>query len=278
MVINMIEIPEARNISKDLRNEILGKTVVDISGNFTDHKFTFYYKDPNKYKDFLIGKKVTDIIDRNYYVEIEFEDYVLTMRDGANIRFYDNRSDYPEKSKLLIEFNDGSFINVTTSMYSFISVFKKSNGMNNEYYNLEMTRVGVMDKEFTYDYFKSLINEKTEKLSLKAFLATEQRILGIGNGVVQDILFNAKMFPKRKINTLNDEELKGLYNSTVKTIKEMIEKGGRDTEKNIYNEPGSYKTILSNKTYKNGCPMCHGEIKKEQYLGGSIYYCPNCQK
>ncbi len=53
----MIELPEARTIAKDLKKEILGKKVVDILGNFTDHKFTFYYKDPSKYKEYLANKR-----------------------------------------------------------------------------------------------------------------------------------------------------------------------------------------------------------------------------
>lgn len=274
----MIELPEARTIAANLRIEILGKKVVDVGGNYTDHKFTFYSGDPNEYKKLLSNKKVTDIIDRNFYIEIEIEDYFLIMRDGANIRYYDNRQDHPEKSKLLIEFNDGSFINVTTSMYSFIGVHKKGEATDNKYYEIEVNGVGALDKKFDFKYFKSLINDDTRKLSIKAFLATEQRILGIGNGVVQDIMFHAGFHPKRKMNTLSDNEIEKLYDSIVNTLKEMSAAGGRDTEKNIYGENGRYKTVLSSKTYKNGCPKCSTEIKKENYLGGSIYYCPNCQK
>lgn len=274
----MIELPEARTIAKDLRKEILGKIIFDVRGNFTDHKFTFYYEDPNQYRELLVNKKVTKINDRNFYIEIEIEDYVLIFRDGANIRLFNNLQDFPEKSKLLIEFKDGSFINVTTSMYCCIGVFNKKQGTDNLYYNLELKGIGALDEKFTFDYFKSLIDEKTLKLSIKAFLATEQRILGIGNGVVQDIMYNAGVHPKRKMNTLNDAEIFKLYQATIDTLKQMTEQGGRDTEKNIYNQNGHYQTILSSKTYKNGCRACQSAIKKEAYLGGSIYYCPNCQK
>ena len=41
-VMYMIELPEARTIAADLRKEVLGKTIQSVSGNFTDHKFTFY--------------------------------------------------------------------------------------------------------------------------------------------------------------------------------------------------------------------------------------------
>ncbi|MFR1626960.1 MAG: hypothetical protein ACLSU6_08375 [Thomasclavelia ramosa] len=37
----MIELPEAYAIADDLEKEILGKTIIDLGGNYTDHKFTF---------------------------------------------------------------------------------------------------------------------------------------------------------------------------------------------------------------------------------------------
>lgn len=275
----MIELPEARTIAKELKKVIMGKKIVEVAGNFTDHKFTFYYQDPNQYKKYLVNKRVTNMIDRNYYVGIEVEDYTVLFRDGANIRFYTSGKDKISKSKLFLKFEDGSFLNITTSMYSFICVFKTEEGMQEDkYYNLELHGVGALDKEFTFSYLKTLINDTTSKLSLKAFLATEQRILGIGNGVVQDILFNARMHPKRKLNTLKEDEIERLYQSVVHTLQDMVYGGGRDVEKNIFGEEGKYRTILSNKTYQKPCPVCHGEIKKENYLGGTIYYCSNCQK
>lgn len=91
-------------------------------------------------------------------------------------------------------------------------------------------------------------------------------------------MFNAKLHPKRKIKTLNEKEIESLYNAITTTLTKMVVEHGRDSEKDIFGKPGNYKTILSAKSYKKGCPICHSEIKKEQYLGGSIYYCPNCQK
>jgi len=274
----MIELPEARVISRDLKKEILGKQIVSVRGDFVNHKFTFYGNNPEEYDGFLLGKKVTGIIERNFYIEIEAEDYKIIFRDGANIRYYNSDCPKPDKSKLLIQFKDGAFINVTVAMYAFISVFDKNKETDNIYYNMELEKVGALDKRFTYEYFNSLINETTIKLSAKAFLATEQRILGIGNGVVQDILFNANVSPRTKISTLLETQIRKLYDATIDTIAEMINKNGRDTEKDIYGNDGGYKTIMSNKNFKEGCPTCKGEIKKENFLGGSVYYCPTCQK
>lgn len=274
----MIELPEARTIASDLRKSILGKKIIDVSGNFIDHKFTFYYKDPNRYKEQLTGQCIIKINDRNYYVEAETERYKILFRDGANMRYFDNASALPTKSKLMLQFEDDSLLNVTTSMYAFIAVFEKAYDMDDIYYQEELNGVGALDEAFTLPYFINLVDEKTIKLSVKTFLATRQRILGIGNGTVQDIVFNAGLNPKRKIDSLSDAEIKNLFSSVVYTLNEMTENGGRDTEIGINGRRGGYKTKMSSITYKKGCPVCGGEIEKEQYLGGSIYYCSACQK
>ncbi|QIK58643.1 hypothetical protein G7050_01825 [Dysgonomonas sp. HDW5A] len=49
-------------------------------------------------------------------------------------------------------------------------------------------------------------------------------------------------------------------------------------KKDIYGKSGRYKSILSKNTYKEPCLNCGDTIVKEAYLGGSIYYCPTCQR
>ncbi|MCL2631585.1 MAG: formamidopyrimidine-DNA glycosylase [Coriobacteriia bacterium] len=274
----MIELPEARTIARDLRETIVGKTIVSVGGNFTDHKFTFYGGDPDEFDGLLSGKQVTGAIGRSFYIEVEIEDQILLFRDGAAIRYFAAGQKRPDKSKLLLEFDDGSFLNVTTLMYCFIGVMARDAVIDNMYYALDVNGIGACDARFTLEYFQSLINDATLKLSTKAFIATEQRIPGIGNGVTQDILFNAGLHPKRKMSTLSADQVEGFYDAVVSTIQQMIELGGRDTERTIFGTPGGYQTILSSKTYrKQGCPNCRSEIVKQQYLGGSVYFCPNCQ-
>ena len=102
-------------------------------------------------------------------------------------------------------------------------------------------------------------------------------IPGFGNGVLQDILFNSGINPKRKISTISDFEKEDLFHDFKFNLHSMPDKGGRDTEKDLFGKAGGYKTIFSKNTYKNPCPNCGGTITKEAYLGGSVYYCQTCQ-
>jgi len=58
----------------------------------------------------------------------------------------------------------------------------------------------------------------------------------------------------------------------------MALKGGRDTEKDLFGKPGGYRTKASKLTVGTPCDECGCLISKEAYMGGSIYYCSQCQK
>ncbi|MCF2652630.1 hypothetical protein JQM67_08445 [Anaeromassilibacillus senegalensis] len=127
-------------------------------------------------------------------------------------------------------------------------------------------------------HFRKVFAESPGTLSAKAFLATEQRFPGLGNGVLQDILFAARIHPKRKLRDLTEAERERLLSTVVSVLGEMTAQGGRDTEKDLFGRVGGYDTKMSKNTLAHGCPVCGGTITKEAYLGGSVYYCPACQK
>ncbi|MGB4659245.1 MAG: endonuclease VIII, partial [Mobilitalea sp.] len=210
-------------------------------------------------------------------LEIEAEETVLLFCDGANLLYHEKEAERPVKHQLLLEFEDHTAFTASIQMYGGVWCFKKGE-FDNPYYLVAKEKPSILSEDFSLEYYKGLLSVKgIEKLSVKAFLATEQRIPGLGNGVLQDILYTAGIHPKRKMSTLSVEERKNIFDSIKSTISEMIELGGRDTEKDLFGRNGGYHTKLSKNTVDKPCPTCGNTIVKEAYLGGSIYYCPGCQ-
>lgn len=149
--------------------------------------------------------------------------------------------------------------------------------LDNPYYLGALSKPSPLGDGFDAAYFDRLVAGAKPNLSAKAFLATQQRIPGLGNGVLQDILFNARIHPKRKMATLGERELDALFGAVKSTLAEMTAVGGRDTEKDLFGNSGGYKVVLSKNTYADPCPVCGGALVKEAYLGGAVYYCPHCQ-
>jgi len=273
----MLELPEAVTLAVQMNDTIRGKRVSDAVADTSKHKFAWYYGDPAEYGERLRGKVIGDAKAYGGRLEIEVEDVALQFGDGVNLRYYAVGERLPVKHQLLVTFDDGSALCATVAMYGGIWCSPKGAMDDEPYVKVAKEAVSPLSDAFDYAFFVSLVDERTRRLSAKAFLATEQRIPGLGNGVLQDILLNARIHPKKKIATMDDDQLRVLFDSVKSTLSEMTRLGGRDTERDLYGSPGGYKTKLSRNTAGMYCANCGGTVHKEAYMGGSIYYCDQCQ-
>ena len=271
----MLEIPEAQTIARQLRETIVGKTIVNAEAAASPHGFAWYFGDPALYGQALGGKKVTGAAAYGGRPEIWAEDMRVSFADGANVRYYTAGAKRPLKHQLLLELDGGDAIYGTVQMYGGLFAFP--DGMNDDfYYNVAKEKPSPLTDQFDRAYFESLLPD-AQKLSVKALLATQQRIPGLGNGVLQDILWKARIHPKRKVSALTDGELDTLFTTVKELLSEMTALGGRDTEKDIFGKPGGYITTMSNKNGGMPCPACGGLVRRSSYMGGNIYVCEGCQ-
>ena len=275
----MLEIPEATAISQQLDQTVKGKRIKEVVAGASPHKFAWYFGEPSEYDALLRGRTIEAAYAYGGRVEMEAEGAVLHFGDGINLRYYEADEKPPAKHQLLVEFDDSSVLLATVAMYGMLMAYPSDTNMDDDfYYKAAKEAVPPLSKEFDYPYFQTLFDEKSLKMSAKAFLATEQRIPGLGNGVLQDILLNARIHPKKKMNTLSEEQRQELFNSLKSTLAEMTDAGGRDTERDLFGNPGGYQTKLGKNNKLLICPNCGGAVKKEAYMGGSIYFCEQCQE
>ena len=273
----MIELPEAAVLAKQVNEIVTGKRIKKVIAAQHPHKLAWYCGDPKDYQSLLAGKVIGAAVSHGGLVEIAASNAILLFGDGVSLRYFAEGEKLPDRHQLWIEFEDGSSLVSSVQMYGGIWAFPAGN-FDNKYYRISKEKTSPLTDAFNGTYFDALFGEKTDRLSLKAFLATEQRIPGLGNGVLQDILFNAKMHPKKKVITLSKKDKEELLNSLKLTLSRMAADGGRDTETDLYGRQGGYKTILSRNTANKPCSICGTIIKKEAYMGGSIYFCSMCQK
>ena len=275
----MLEIPETIVVARQMNESLRGKRVQKTIAAATPHKFAWYYGDPAAYDALLRGRIVGEALPYGCRVEIAVEGGVmLHFGEGVNLRYYGAGEKLPPKYQLLINLEDDSALVGNIAMYGGMWAFPAGAMDEDYYYRIAKTAVPLLSDRFDYAYFLSLFDEKSERMSAKAFLATEQRIPGLGNGVLQDILLNAKINPRKKMNTLSETQRCELFGSMKETLTAMVSGGGRDVERDLYGKPGGYKTKLSKTNKLALCPDCGGSVKKEAYLGGSVYYCEQCQQ
>lgn len=272
----MIELPEARTLSAQIAEVMSGKTIHSAVAGYSPHGFAFYTGEAEDYGPRLQGKTIQGVQAFAGQVQVDLGEEALLFNDGTNLRFLSPDAPEPKKHQLYLGFDDGSALYCTIQMYGGIQLVVPEQ-YDNPYYLVAKEKPSPLDGAFDAAYFDKLFAGSKPTLSAKAFLATEQRIPGLGNGVLQDILFTAGLHPKRKINTLSDAEKQAMFDQVKSTLQAMTQGGGRDTEKDFFGNPGGYHTKLSSKTAKQPCPVCGGEITRQAYLGGNVYFCANCQ-
>jgi len=271
----MIEIPEAQTLARQLAETLTGKVIVSAVAASSPHGFAWYFGDPAGYGDLLNGKTITGAEAHGGRPEISAEDMRICFGDGVNMRYLAPGTKPPGKHQLLIDFDDGSATCCTVQMYGCLEAFPEGEN-DNPYYLVGKQKPSPLNDEFDYAYFQALLTD--ERLSAKAFLATQQRIPGLGNGVLQDVLWECKIHPKRKMSSLNQTEIELMFTSVKSVLAGMTAAGGRDTEKNLFGQLGGYPVVLSRRTDQTPCPRCGSPIKRAAYLGGNIYFCEECQR
>lgn len=268
----MIEYPEAIVLSRQLKQKCLKQVISDVEVNVYPHKMAWFNDDAENYRKILIGQQFTDCIAYGSFVELRGEHCHLVFHEGIQLR---DVKEVPMdvKHQLKLVFKDHTLL-ASIKMYGGIYCFK--NDLVNAYRDLALNKPGLLSPELNEEYWQNLIHKSSGKLSLKAFLATEQRFPGLGNGLCQELLFNAGMHPKRKLESLDLNDKAVLFKSMKALTQRIVDQGGRDTE-TLLDGPGGYQTVMSAKGFTLPCPKCKGLKVKESYLGGSIYFCPKCQ-
>ena len=273
----MLEIPEAAVMARQLNKTISQKNIRYVIAAHNPHGFAWYSCDPASYSDMLLGKTVGTAVNLGGMLNIQVEDVSLLFADGVNLRFHPDPAEQPSKHQLLIEFEDATSLSASVAMYGGLWCFPEGSN-DNPYYLGARDKPSPLSNGFNEDYFFGLFQPELENLLLKAFLATQQRIPGLGNGVLQDILYQARLHPKRNVASLGQEARCELFQAVKTTLREMTDHGGRDTEKDLYGNMGGYLTQVSKNTVGKTCPCCGATLQKQAYMGGSIYFCPGCQK
>lgn len=127
----------------------------------------------------------------------------------------------------------------------------------------------ALDKTFDLKAFKKTL--KRTRSSIKPALMNQRRIAGIGNIYSDEILFQARLYPKAKANQLSNQMLERLF----RAMKEVLETA-IDSQADLREMPRHY--LLPHREKGGECPVCGTDLKHQKISGRTSYYCPECQR
>ena len=144
-----------------------------------------------------------------------------------------------------------------------------------------LSSVGVepLAEEFTVEQLKHVLSRRA-KTGIKQALLAQELVAGIGNIYADEALFDAKLHPLRRVDTLSPEEIARLHQGIVTVLERGIEHGGTSFNdyRDLWGEAGdNYEHV---RVYqKNGmpCPECGTPIERIVVTQRSTHFCPTCQ-
>lgn len=161
-------------MAKQLKETYTGKTIVQVVANQHPHKFAWFSDAADTYEVKLIGRRVDEVVCYGGLIEVELGDMRLTFGDGLMLRWQDSVDTIKQKHQLLLIFNDGSVLTGSVQMDGGLWCFKAGTNQN-PYDTVAKEKPSPLTEAFDRAYFEQLGSHAgVEKLSLKAFLATEQ--------------------------------------------------------------------------------------------------------
>lgn len=271
--VNMPELPEIYSLAGQMNKELAGKSIKEVE--IRQEKCLNVA--PDEFKSLVSGKTIGPVTSRGKWVFVKLDPgayFLLSLGMGGNVLLHRPGESLPEKYQLAFIFDDGSSLSIGFWWFGYAHAVRQEC-----LHEHKMTsRLGVSpvsDDEFTYERYCDIL--KAKRGSIKSVLLDQSCIAGIGNVYVQDILFNAKLHPDRKVPSMTETDRKALYEAIRVNLILAAGQGGLAFEKDLYGRSGKVAEFLVGYREGKPCPECGTAIEKIKTGSTASYICPSCQ-
>ncbi len=213
-----------------------------------------------------------------------FEDKKLRQKTGGKYRLI-NSSNAPlvqlpsKHTHVIFKFTDGSTLYFNdVRKFGYLKLVR-----DNEIDQVrELSEYGPepLNKEFIWGRFFTAV-KKRPKGKIKQVLMDPKVVAGIGNIYSDEILFHAKVRPDRKVSSIKNQELRGIYQNIQKVLKQAIKAKGSSVGDFIrtdgsWGQMGKFHFVYGRAGEK--CKVCGTVIQSMKIGGRTGSFCPKCQK
>jgi formamidopyrimidine-DNA glycosylase len=277
-----VELPEAKILAEQMSQQLIGKQVKSFLVKDCERlqRIGMMDKDLKSFNQ-LVNAKIETVSSRGNVIRIKFDNganLILGPEYGGEIFYHEDATKVP-RFHLRVDFSDGTVLTVRLTSMGVIRVLKDDELESSYVYkrDFDYTKFSPADEGFTFELFSKRMAE--HKKMLKSVLVGKDAILvGVSNSTFQDILYRARIHPKRRASELDEEEMRRLYDAIRLVLKERLRLEGKDNFRDLYGQQGGYTPAMGPNMKQQTCPECGTSIQKLSLGGGHVYLCPNCQK
>lgn len=277
-----IELPEAKILAEQMNKELRGKHIkaYHLQDSERLQRIGFMNKNIESF-DQLVNGEVESVISRGNAIRVKLNNgvnLILSPEYGGQILYHTSETAISEKFHLKLDFCDNTALTVRLTSMGGIYALKNNDLMNSYIFKRDFNPevLTPTDEEFTYERFSKLLADNSRALK-SVLVGKDAVVVGLSNSAFQDIIYRAKLHPKRKASELNMNERQALYDAVKLVLQERIRLKGKNQFLDLHGNPGRYTPAMGPNMKQHNCPVCGTPIKKLSVEGGHVFFCPKCQ-
>ena len=272
----MPELPEVETIKEDLREYVVGSR---IEGAEVLDPALVERPSTEEFVSRLGGVRITGARRRAKHLVVELDSgysLVFQLKIGGQLLLVPPVEE-PRTSLMLILYLDGErrlFLRDQTG-------FSRARLLDAGELEARLADLGPepLEDGFGVECLRETIGSR--RAQIKPLILDQKVVAGIGNIYADEILFDARLHPRRKANTLTGEEWAALHAAIRKNLAAGVEHRGTTVRlyRDVLNRPGEHQNYLRVfEKHGEPCPEgCGGQVVRESVGGRPTHYCPGCQ-
>ena len=131
-----------------------------------------------------------------------------------------------------------------------------------------------LSDDFTIDVLRDILAAEGRK-QIKGVMRMQSIIAGIGNAYSDEILHAARMSPFKPANSLEDDDLRTLYDAIRTTLGDAVARSSGLAASELKGEKKSNLAVHGRTGQP--CPVCGDVVREVSFADSSLQYCPTCQ-
>lgn len=292
----MPELPEVETVRRGLEPVLVGRSVIALETRRPDLRFPL----PERFRARILGQQITALRRRAKYLIAELEggeDLVMhlgmtgrftiiqnRMRETPGNYVYGTDAD-SRHDHVVMHLSDGARIVYNDPRrFGFMVMMGHHERLTHALFrNLGVEPLG---NDLTADYLAARARGK--KTSLKSLLMDQRVIAGLGNIYVSEVLFHARLSPKRPASGLADRRGAPTERAIrlVPAIREVLQTAirfGGSTLRDYRRADGRSGAFQDEFAVYDRAGLaclrsdCSGHIRRTVTAGRASFYCPRCQ-
>lgn len=279
----MPELPEVETIKRDLGTLVTGKKIIKVEIIADPKGFRALRRFPSQeaFTRGVEGRTITRIGRRGKYLLLALDTgdkLIIHLGMNGQLLYRPRNTEREGFTRVAFILNADELRFIDVRKLGELYLFSPG-----KYEAVDVSRLGPepLFAVFTSSYLAKILAKR--KKAIKPVLMDQQVVAGIGNIYSDEILFEARIHPKRSASSLEPEQVSKLHRAIQVILERAIQLRGTSARDerfvDAFGRQGDFQDQL--KVYQRTeqpCFICGQPISVSKLGGRSAHFCPRCQK